>query len=328
MNLFQKARIKLTLWYLIITSILLFAASIAAITAEVRAFDRIEAAIADRTERPRLSLLLETRLNQFERDFIRRLFLLDGFLIIVAAGGSYFLSGRTLAPISDMVKKQEDFAADVSHKLRTPLTTMNMEIEALKRTEKNLPTKYKLVLDRIRSDLSSMSAIVDGLLTLVRGKTFDLNKHGKVFDLHLVAQKVLNEMQTLAKKKSLKFSLQGSKNLKVFGIEEQIKQAVTILVDNAIAYTQPHGRITIKTDSKSKTPYLSVSDSGYGIPSKDLPHIFERFYRVQNKDVGKKGTGLGLAIAKQIVESHNGTLGVESTEGKGSTFTITLPQHS
>src|SRR3989344_1093200 len=156
MDLFKTARFKLTFWYVAIVFVLLFTSSLAAINAETRAFNRIQEALSDRIQRPKLTALLETRLNEFESQFIRRLLFLDLFLFVIGAIGAYYLSGITLSPIEKMVRAQEQFARDASHQLRTPLTIIRMEIEALNRTQKQIPKVFSKVLSSITGEVSRM----------------------------------------------------------------------------------------------------------------------------------------------------------------------------
>src|SRR5258708_11635307 len=176
MNAFYKARLKLTLWYIFISFCLLTIFTLAAIRAEQTAFDRIVQVISNPVTRPHLTALLDSRINNFERTFTTKLFLFDGLLLIFASIASYFLSGITLKPIQEMVRLQDDFAADASHELRTPLTTIGIEIEALKRTETNIPPAYKQVFTSIQEEVLRMRGIVDGLLTLVRYNTDEAKK--------------------------------------------------------------------------------------------------------------------------------------------------------
>lgn len=324
MNEFQKARIRLTLWYLALALLLLSATNVVAIDSERRAFDRIERALGDREERPRLTQLLETNLNQFEVNFQKRLFALDSLLVILAAVGSYFLSGRTLQPIEETIREQEAFAADASHELRTPLTTIGMEITALKKTSKRIPKEVEHALTTIASEVERMKGIVAGLLTLVR-HTHGYSGAAKIkLNLALLAKDVYQQMLPVARKRGLDLSFRSGGLIEVLGVADDLKQVMLILVDNAFKYTAKRGRVELSVGTSGKQAIVAVSDTGVGMRERDLPHIFERFYRGSSGSE-RKGLGLGLSIAKRVVEQHNGTISVESTLGKGSRFMVRLP---
>jgi len=325
MNTFKKARIKLTVWYILISVFLLTVFSLAAVTAEQRAFNRIEQVLSNKATRPRLTALLDERISQFDKDFKRRLLFFDLVLFVIASGAGYFLSGVTLKPIQEMVKKQEEFSADASHALRTPLSTIHLEIEALKRTKKNIPLSCKKVLDSINDEVLLMKGIVDGLLQLVRGGKLEDKSHWKIFSLSMVAKDSLEQISPLAKNKYIKLTSNIEDAIRVFGSEGEVKEAIVILLDNAIKYTPEKGHVDLKAYKNNKSAILTVSDTGIGISEKDMPHIFERFYRGTNSQLlSQKGTGLGLHIAQSIIKNHKGKISVKSIPEKGSVFTIEL----
>lgn len=327
MNTFQKARLKLTFWYILISTVLLMVFSIAAINAENKAFARLEEVLSDKQQRPKLSAFLEERIDKFESDFRKRLFMFDLILLIGVSFASYFLSGRTLKPIAEMIRKQEEFSADLSHELRTPLTTISMEIEAIKRIEKQIPKVIQEAFESILEETSRMKGIVDGLLTLVREESYKSKTNWTKFDLSRPVSEVFEQMKPLGQKKRLNLKIEQHKDLFVYGNPEEIKQVVLILLDNAIKYTPNHQMVKVRTVLEGKDVLLSVSDTGTGISEKDLPHIFERFYRGQVSNVAK-GSGLGLSIAKKIIERHNGKIWVAGKIGDGSEFAVVLPYHS
>ncbi len=329
MNEFQKARLQLTVWYILISLFLLLIFSIAAIGAEQRSFGRIAQALGNKQERPHLTQLLDVSISNFESDFRRRLFLFDAILLLAASGASYFLSGVTLSPIQKMVQQQEEFSADASHELRTPLTTISIEIEALKRTEKQIPQAYQRVFSSIQEEVIRMRDIVDGLLTLVRDGTTAQKEAWTVFDVNTVISEVFVQMEPLAKEKNIQFSssLQNDKTLTMYGNKDQLRQVVIILADNALKYTPEGKSVGIKTHRHGNTITITIEDTGKGILKEDLAHVFERFYR--GKSTHKtKGSGLGLSIAKRLVESQDGKISVVSTEASGSQFSLKLPYHS
>ncbi len=331
MTTFQKARLKLTAWYIVIILILLGIFSFAAITSESRAFVRLEQALNNndnRLHRPQLTETLEARLNEFDMRFRSVLYLFDLGLLIVAGGASYFLSGRTLKPIQKMIRDQEEFSADVSHELRTPLTAIRTEIEAFTKTEKSMPQKYHEIFFSIQEEVTRMKDIVDGLLTLVRPDIYSKEQAWKVFDVDKVVSEAFKQMEALASQKQIDYQLISNKELLVLGREDQIKQVIFILIDNALKFTPQNGQVLIGAESAKDLILISVSDSGSGIPLDESNRIFERFYRGKERAISSdKGLGLGLAIAKKIIDGHNGRITLKSSS-QGSTFTIELPRTS
>ena len=324
---FQRARFKLTLFYMLISLLLLVIFSIAALNAEKHSLERIEQLLSNKEQRPHLTALLEKRIEEFQSNFIKRLLFLNLILLITASFTSYFLSGRTLKPIREMLLQQEMFSADASHELRTPLTTIGMEIEALKRTTKNMPENYKETFNSIQEEIYRMRKIVNGLLFLVRNET-DPQRVGKVFDIVGVIGNAIKQIGPLADKKQVKMAFKNTNKVNMYGSEDQIKQVFLILLDNAIKYNQQKGIITILVSSQRNTFLVEVSDTGIGIPKKNLSLMFSRFYRGDQNINSKEGTGLGLSIAKKIIENHRGKISASSALGKGSKFTIELPYNS
>ena len=224
-----------------------------------------------------------------------------------------------------MIKKQEEFAADASHELRTPLTTIAMEIEALKRTEKKLPSRYIQVFKSVQAEVARMKQIVDGLLTVVRCESSDAQQTFSAVDLLAVSQDGVRQMQKIATEKEIELTSEG-KPVQILGNPEELKQVVLILLDNALKYTPPKGQVKLNVLAKKRQAEVTINDTGYGIPESDLPHIFERFYRVlRPQEISTKGAGLGLAIAQKIVDAHHGKISVASQINQGTRFTLSFP---
>lgn len=301
--------------------------SLAAINAEKKAFARLEGVLADKQQRPKLSDFLEKSIDKFESDFKKRLLMFDLILLIGVSIASYFFSGRTLKPIQEMIRKQEEFSADASHELRTPLTTISMEIEAIKRTEKRIPKVIREAFVSILEETSRMKGTVDGLLTLVREESYQNKANWTKFDLSRPVLEAFDQMQKLSQKKGLNLKIEKQKELFIYGNIEQIKQVVLILLDNAIKYTPKYQTVKVSTSLQGKDALLEVEDTGPGISAKDLPHVFERFYRGRVPNV-VKGSGLGLSIAWKIIERHNGEILVTSIVGEGTKVIVRLPHHS
>jgi len=329
---FDRARLKLTLLYLGISGCIVILFSIAALNAQRYAVDRVLSVLESRagiTERQLVSSLLGQRLEQFDLAFKQRLLMVNIALLIGAGVASYFLSGASLRSIRENVESQEEFAADASHELRTPLTTISMEIVALQKTHKRLPAPVKETLQSVQQEVRRMQEIVDGLLTLVRDDQDKLVGR-QLIDLNQMWAESVKQMQPLAKDKHIALKTQLSKDpLLVHVTPDQVKQLFLILLDNAIKYTPKGGSVTITTNQKGRTVLASIEDTGVGIPAADLPHVFDRFYRVQRFDSSStRGAGLGLTIAHKLVENADGHIQVASTMGVGTRVNLRFPKVS
>lgn len=320
MNIFNQARLKLFGRYMLINLALLSVFTLVAFRAELLAFTRIETMLSDRVQRPTLSAVLEQRLLRFTADFRQRLLYMDIILLLVSTGASWFLSGITLKPIETMVKQQEEFSADASHELRTPLTSIIMEITALERTEKKIPLSVRRFLTRIKDECLKMKQLVDGLLTLVRPPESGFNE---IFNLNQSVKTAFESLAKAAEEKKLNYSYQESSPLLIKGNKEAVNRLLVILIDNAIKFTNK-GFVKITVSRSGHQALTEISDSGRGIPDREINRIFDRFYRVQDA-IKLPGSGLGLAIAKKIAAEQMGKISVASQYGKGSVFTVSFP---
>jgi len=323
MNELLKARLILFGWYVIISFILLTVFTVVAFQAEEQSFYQIEKIISNRVQRPFVSALLEERLSQFSGNFRERLLYFDIILFLISTAASWFLSGKTLKPIEEMVRKQQEFSADASHELRTPLASIIMELEAIRRTQKKIPTELTASLENIKDEALRMKQLVNNLLTLVRPHIVQkLEK--RHFVLNDVAKKAFILLKNSASQKKLEYIYDDKEKITIQGDVESLQQVFTIILENAIKYTSS-GKILMKIyTANQRFSVVEITDTGIGIAPCDIPHIFERFYRVSTRSK-IQGTGLGLAIAKKIIDEHKGKIFVKSTIDEGSTFSIYLP---
>ncbi|TDA69922.1 MAG: HAMP domain-containing histidine kinase [Clostridia bacterium] len=211
------------------------------------------------------------------------------------------------------------FVADASHELRTPLTTIRGNVELLQRMGQG----DAAILADMADEAERMTRLVNELLTLARA---DAGRHlrKEPVDLGKMAADVARQAPHLGKSR-FTASLAGLNEAVVQGDPDYLKQLLLILLENAFKYTPAEGAVTLEAGESEGYWGLAVKDTGHGISEKDLPHIFERFYRADPAR-GRGGTGLGLAIAKWIAEEHLGRIEVSSRLGEGSTFTVWLPR--
>ena len=222
---------------------------------------------------------------------------------------------------------RRDFVANVSHELKTPLSVIKACVEALLDGAVEDTEARRPFLEQISDQGERLHALILDLISLAR-----IESGEEVMDIQPVAieQAVADcreRHQQRAEAKSQQLVVEAGVPALVFADEEALSQILDNLVDNAIKYAPVGGRIQVGWQDNGPTVALIVEDSGPGIPERDLPRIFERFYRVdkaRSRELG--GTGLGLAIVKHLVQVMKGTVGVRSIVGKGTTFTITLPK--
>ena len=220
----------------------------------------------------------------------------------------------------------QQFSADASHELRTPLTIMRGEIEVALRNQR-LSKDTRELLGSINDELIRLSSIVESLMILVKSDTGRLVFNMQPIALDEFIEQIFEETKVLAESKKIKVSLERSQPIRIHGDSIRLKQLFLNLMDNALKYTPPRGRVMLTLLKEDGDAVVTVKDNGIGIPRKDQIKIFERFYRVDRSedDEDAGGSGLGLSIAKWITEAHHGTLEVKSRENKGSTFIVRLP---
>jgi signal transduction histidine kinase len=240
-----------------------------------------------------------------------------------SALAGYFLAGRTLQPIQEMLEEQKRFVADASHELRTPLTALKSEIEVNLRHKKlTLPEAKKLIASNLE-EVNKMQLLTEKLLCLSRYQN-GVSTTAKV-NLKEVMEKAVLKLNSLAKDKKM-VVIKELKNVYIKGDLSSLTDLATILIDNAIKYSRPKGKIILTTQKQDRQVIIKVQDFGVGIEASALPHLFKRFYRAdssRSKEID--GYGLGLSIAKKICDLHRGKITVSSTPGKGSTFLVQLP---
>ena len=232
---------------------------------------------------------------------------------------------ETLERLENLFQAQRRFLADVSHELRTPLTGIRGNVDLIRQ----FGTADEESLEAIGSEVERMTRMVQDLLLLAQAETGKLPLAQDEVELDTLMLEVYRQAKVLANDK-VQIRIGREDQARVKGDRDRLKQVILNLVANAIEHSPNGGEVLLDLFCDGDQARLSVSDSGQGIPTKDLRHIFERFYR---RDPSRSrryggGAGLGLSIAYWIARSHEGTIEVASEEGRGSTFTILLPLYS
>jgi heavy metal sensor kinase len=222
-------------------------------------------------------------------------------------------------------QQTQRFLADASHELRTPLTILHGELEAL--VERNAgKTEVRETAGSALEEVQRLKKIVETLFALSRLDAGEAQEESVAVDLGELATTTADQMYLLAEDKHIAIVHRCSQNIFVKGDRARLKQVLVNLLDNAIKYTQNGGKIEISLTARDGKAFLKVSDNGIGIPSADLAHVFERFFRAdkaRSREMG--GAGLGLSIVRSICTAHHGRVEVQSEEGQGSQFIVELP---
>lgn len=228
---------------------------------------------------------------------------------------------NTLARLEQLFNAQRRFIADISHELRTPLTAIRGNLDLLRRIPND-----ETSLNAMEAEARRMSRLVHDLLLLAQADSGRLPMQTRRFELNRLLEEVYDQAQALSYDREIDIALLQDQTIEIEGDRDRLMQLFMNLVSNAIKYTPDGGRVTLGLTAYDGWARVMVSDTGVGIPSEAVPHIFERFYRVDPaRSRAQGGVGLGLAIARWIAEAHGGRITVESQVGHGSIFTVWLP---
>ena len=223
-------------------------------------------------------------------------------------------------------QSRQEFVSNVSHELKTPLSSIKVLTESLMFQE-DVPVEiYKEFFEDINSEVDRLNSIISDLLTLVRLDQREIPLNIKEVNMGELLQGILKRLVPLAKKKSIDLIYESQREVLAEIDEVKLSLALTNLIENAIKYTPEGGRVNVSLQADLQDVSVIVADTGIGIAKEEQSRIFERFYRTdktRNRETG--GTGLGLAITYKTVVMHNGSIGVESEEGKGTIFTVQIP---
>jgi len=229
----------------------------------------------------------------------------------------------TMGRLEKLFATQRRFVADIGHELRTPLTVIRGNLDLMRRMQK--PDEQSL--QSIELEVDRLARMVEDLLALAQAESGKLPMERRRLELDTLLLEVFNQVHVLAGER-VKLEIDKIDQVLVCGDHDRLKQVVLNLIANAIKYTEQGGTVTVSVSKEGEKAKLTVKDTGMGIPSEDLPHVFERFYRGdKSRSRGKDGAGfgLGLSIAYWIVRNHGGEIEVKSKLNKGTTFTVWLP---
>lgn len=230
--------------------------------------------------------------------------------------------------LNELISNQRRFYADASHELRTPLTILRGEAEVALRGPESIGD-YREALEHIIEVTQQMGTLIDELLFLARSEAGHITYETQSVDLDSLLSEVAERSDGLANLKGVDLKVRAEEPVTIRGDRQLLRQLFFNLTDNAIKYTGQGGEVGISLDSRNGMARVRVSDSGIGIEEDALLKVFERFYRGEAaRSTHEGGTGLGLSIAKSIVDAHNGRIVIDSTAGRGTVVTVTLPNGS
>lgn len=338
--MFQNARIRLTGWYLLIIMSVSLTFSLILYKQTMIEFERFARMQQLRDERlfmhdemiinPNMSIpAIEIKDGVFVQIVKQRILitlsLINGAIFIIAGGLGYFLAGKTLRPIQEIVEEQNRFVSDASHELKTPLTSLKTAMEVhLRDKNTTLSEANALIKDNIE-EVNRLQSLTEGLLQISTYEKTNGAMPTEYVILSLILHDAIKKVRAIAKTKRIKITSNFEKG-NVLGNALALTDLFVILLDNAIKYSPNNSTITVTTAKTNKYIIATIQDNGMGVAEKDLPHIFDRFYRADaaRKKTGSGGYGLGLSIAKKIVEYHHGKINIESQVGKGTKISIQL----
>lgn len=342
--MFGRARLKLTLWYLLI--IMLISISFSAViysflTSEINRAIRMEK-LRQQGVYPKKKFLVQFNepvphqgiivsppnpevLEEAKERILVMLIAINIGILGLSGVAGYLLAGLTLKPIKNMMDEQNRFITDASHELRTPLTTLKSEIEVNLRDKKLTLTEAKRLMESNLEEVNNLQYLSDNLIKLAQTHKPNGIKFQKVSLLE-ISNQANKKVEKLAKKKNITV-INNVEDISIQADSQSLTELFVIFIDNAIKYSPEDSEISLSSKKSGSSIVIEIKDEGIGIDKKDIPLLFERFYRA-DKARSKKDTdgfGLGLSIAKQIVDKHNGSIEVKSKPGIGTVFQVKLP---
>lgn len=257
---------------------------------------------------------------------LKKILIIGGALIfIISIVIAFYLANRALIPIVKAWEKQQLFVSDASHELRTPLTIIQSRMELLLKTPEKTVKEVGENIAISLSETRRLSKLVKNLLTLAKADSNVIELEKKIFCLSKKISNICEPYVEIAEFEDKVFIEELQKDVNINADEDRITQLIIILLDNALKYTNEGDTIKVSLKKINNKAFIEVQDSGIGINTEDLPHIFDRFYRGDKARGREGGHGLGLSIAKWIVNKHSGNIEVVSESGKETRIKIFLP---
>lgn len=320
---FNGAVIRLTAYYTIGVCVILMAFNVLVYT--LLPVDMSGVFQGDDERENIIDLQDESISHEIKENLIDVLITTDGFLLIITISIAYLLAHRTLTPLAESYERQKRFVSDAAHELRTPLSVMKAGTELILNGTRS-ESEYKTYVIELQEEVERIIRLSNDLLILAQHEG-SITSSSAPFLFSNVCEMACKDMSSYAVLKGVTLNTSIEPNLSLVGNENDMLRLVLNLLKNAIDYNRSQGTVTLTTSKREGSVFLTVSDTGVGIDEIHLPHIFERFYKVdqarRQKDV--VGSGLGLSIVKEICTQHEGAIEVTSIRGKGTTFSLRFP---
>ncbi len=290
-------------------------------TNEVERFDRIQ-----RTRIERRLTFPETQydpqlIQETEKRIVINLIIINFAIAFISGTGGYFLAEITLKPIKEMMDEQNRFISDAAHIIGTPLTSLKTAMEVYLRDKKPKLQDAKVLVKESITEVDKLQVLSGSLLQLAQYEKPENHIKFELVSLEDLIKVAIQKISPLAKQKNIAI-VSKLKNYKIKANKYALIDLFVILLDNAVKYSPKKSKVNIFTKKTDGLINISVTDHGIGIDKKDIPHIFDRFFKGSTT---AKGYGLGLSIAKKIVDTHHGSISITSEPNIGSTFIVRLP---
>ena len=257
----------------------------------------------------------------------------DGYLDELVTIGGYSEVEQLSDTFNDMLGRieqlevsRQEFVSNVSHELKTPITSIKVLADSLITQPDSPPEVYREFLRDINEEIDRENKIITDLLELVKLDRKEGNMHLALCNINALLEKIMKRLTPIASSLSVEIVFESYRDVSAMVDEVKMSLALTNLIENSIKYNKENGRVKVSLNSDGKYFSVTIADTGIGIPADSIDRIFERFYRVDKTRARESGgTGLGLAIARSVVLMHNGAIKVESVEGEGTTFIVSVP---
>lgn len=275
----------------------------------------------------RIAFLDITDTQKTLHDLLITFLITSVILIVVIYFISRFYSNQAIKPIAEVWEKQRQFVADASHELKTPLSIIAANYDALLINQDETIKSQKEWLDYMKIGMDKMAKLINDLLSLAKIENVIVHVERTPFNISETILEVMASFEAMLQEKGITLSHSLEKKLVINSDKEMVRKLFSILYENAIKYVNTNGNIEVVLKKSKKSVTCSVKNSGKGIAPQDIPKIFDRFYRSDPSRTGEiEGYGLGLSIAKTIVNRLGGDITVESKENAWTIFTFTLTE--